>query len=72
MIESKPSQDAKANKSEEENVRAIGEKMVEPTSKPRCTHHFGYLSERSSKEQIPEECMVCASMLDCILKSVKS
>jgi hypothetical protein len=37
-----------------------------------CTHHFGYLSERSSKEKIPEECMNCAEIVNCMLKAVKS
>jgi len=69
IIESKPNQET--NKSEEEIVKAIEEK-AESTPKPSCTHHFGYLSERSNKEQIPEECMVCENILDCMLKSVKS
>jgi hypothetical protein len=37
-----------------------------------CTHNFGYLSQRSSKEKIPEECMVCENIVQCMLKKVTS
>jgi hypothetical protein len=37
-----------------------------------CEHHFGYLSERSSKEKIPEECMTCEKIVQCMLKNVTS
>jgi hypothetical protein len=46
------------------------EKSVE---KPRkCAHQFGYLSKRSSKEQIPEECMMCEDIVKCMLKGMTS
>jgi len=47
------------------------EAAPQPT-KALCTHHFGFLSERSSKEKIPEECMACAEIVNCMLKAVKS
>lgn len=37
-----------------------------------CSHHLGYLSQRSSKEKIPEECMICGSIVQCMLKNVTS
>lgn len=37
----------------------------------KCVHHLGYLSGRSSKEKIPEECMICRNIVECMLKSVK-
>lgn len=36
-----------------------------------CSRHFGYLSERSSKEGIPEECVTCTEIVSCMLKEVK-
>jgi hypothetical protein len=48
------------------------EKAAPQAAKTTCTHHFGYLSERSSKERIPEECMACAEIVNCMLKAVKS
>jgi len=37
-----------------------------------CSHHFGYLSERSKSEGIPEECMTCDKIVQCMLKNVTS
>ncbi len=36
-----------------------------------CLHHLGYLSEKSSKEQIPDECMMCKDIVTCMLKKMK-
>jgi len=36
-----------------------------------CAYHLGYLSERSSREGIPEECMVCGQIVKCMLRSIK-
>jgi len=35
-----------------------------------CPYHFGYLSQRSRKEEIPEECMTCKKIVECMLKKV--
>jgi len=35
-----------------------------------CAHHFGYLGERSTKEKIPEECIVCEKIVQCMLKKL--
>jgi hypothetical protein len=35
-----------------------------------CGHHLGYLSERVNKEQIPDECLVCKSIVECMLKKM--
>jgi hypothetical protein len=46
----------------------------EPTqSRPTvqgCSQYFGYLSKRSSKEKIPEECITCEKIVQCMLKGV--
>ncbi|MCW4045561.1 MAG: hypothetical protein NWE94_08615 [Candidatus Bathyarchaeota archaeon] len=36
-----------------------------------CTHHVGYLSERSSGESIPEECILCKNLTACMLKNMR-
>jgi hypothetical protein len=43
-----------------------------PATATGCMHHLGYLSERSAKESIPEECIVCTQILNCMLKTVKN
>jgi hypothetical protein len=38
--------------------------------KHKCPYYFGYLSQRSKKEKIPEECMTCEKIVQCMLKKV--
>jgi hypothetical protein len=38
--------------------------------KTECKHYFGYLSQRSSKEGVPEECIVCEKIVQCMLKTI--
>jgi hypothetical protein len=33
-----------------------------------CAFHFGYLGERTNKDQIPDSCLVCKSIVDCMIK----
>jgi len=46
-----------------------------PTIPPKtqdCQHHMGYLSKRSKNDKIPEECMTCPKIVECMLKNVTS
>lgn len=36
----------------------------------KCAYHFGYLSKRSTKEKIPEDCIVCVNIVKCMLREV--
>jgi len=62
----------------EDNISAIPEDMPriekqsnEPPAKSgSCRHHLGYLSERSKKEAIPEECIVCEHIVKCMLRAI--
>jgi len=38
----------------------------------QCKNHFGYLSQQSVKGQIPDECMVCKDVIQCMLKKTTS
>lgn len=40
------------------------------TTVTKCSHQLGYLSKRSPKETIPEECMMCSKIVECMLKNV--
>jgi len=49
----------------------------EPTVKPPqkevkapsgCTHNFGYLANRPKNDPIPQECLTCSKIVDCMLK----
>jgi hypothetical protein len=37
-----------------------------------CHHYHGFLSERSSKEQIPDECLVCKDIVECMLRKMRA
>jgi DNA-directed RNA polymerase subunit RPC12/RpoP len=43
--------------------REVEDKMEEAVA---CAHHLGYLKRRPKKTPIPEECLTCAKMIDCI------
>jgi hypothetical protein len=57
-------------KEEGKKDEAAQKSTVTYERQPTCQHKMGYLSERSNKEQIPDECLVCMSLLDCMLKKV--
>ncbi len=45
------------------------EKLVKTQEKPsNCKYHFGYLTAKERKQQIPDECMVCPEVIDCMIK----
>jgi hypothetical protein len=57
---------------EKEETTTPTEKHIEISEPPsECQHHIGYLSEKSSKEQIPDECMMCKDIVKCMLKKMK-
>ena len=53
---------------------------VLPTEKPTvnkeiasaCHYHLGYLSEQKHKEQIPDECLVCKDISECIHRKMST
>ena len=36
-----------------------------------CKYHLGYLSERGQKEKIPDDCLLCKNIVDCMLKRMR-
>jgi len=45
---------------------------VKPLEKPSsCPYYLGYLCERSTKANVPDECMVCKDLIPCMLKNMK-
>ncbi len=71
MLEEERKPEATEIKIREPSDRPIkGEPAPADTKKSGCAHHFGYLSKRSTKEKIPEECIVCENIVQCMLKNV--
>ena len=59
-------------KETEAEEKEYTEERAEIPEKPsECSYHLGYLSERSSKEKIPDECMMCKDIVECMLKKMK-
>jgi hypothetical protein len=47
------------------------EQKTEKVAKPAtCQYHLGYLSERSGKG-IPDNCLTCKSIVDCMLRKMR-
>jgi hypothetical protein len=70
-FEEKKNLKRKKTGSEQASVDFKEKTLAESSPKVRgCVHHFGYLSKRSKKEKIPEECMICENIVQCMLKNV--
>lgn len=57
--------------SEEHKVTTIPKKdvkkpSVEPEDDVECPHFFGYLKKRPKDSSIPEECLTCDKMIECL------
>jgi hypothetical protein len=39
---------------------------------PACQYHLGYLSEREKNRQIPDECIICKDIVECMLRKMRS
>lgn len=53
---------------DEEEDEKIQEFKVEDKSEDTvaCAHHIGYLKRRPKNTPIPEECLTCVKMIDCM------
>ena len=56
---------------EVEEVVPMEEKVEAAETPSECAYYLGYLSEKSSKEQIPDECIMCKDIVSCMLKKMK-
>jgi hypothetical protein len=60
-----------SEKTEVEEQKHVKEQVELPEKPSECVYHLGYLSERSSKKQIPDDCMMCKDIVTCMLKKMK-
>ena len=71
MTENNEDSNVKENKEEQLTTYPKEKPLTEPSSKANvCAHHLGYLSQRSAKANIPEECIVCENIVQCMLKKI--
>jgi hypothetical protein len=70
-FEEKKNLKRKKTGSEQASVDFKEKTLAESSPKVQgCIYHLGYLSKRSKKEKIPEECMICENIVQCMLKNV--
>jgi uncharacterized protein YbaR (Trm112 family) len=58
---------------EEEKEKEIEKPPVRPPEKggkgpSACSRHFGYLANRPKDASIPQECLICPKIVNCMLK----
>lgn len=71
IAKEKPKSRKKKTVSVEEKEPILKQEKPHPApEKQGCPHYFGYLAERSKKGKIPEECMMCEKIVQCMLKKV--
>jgi len=63
LLETNGTKRSEPERSKTQSMEA--EPAQEPSSQ-KCAYHFGYLSKRSKEEKIPDECMVCEKLIDCM------
>jgi hypothetical protein len=56
---------------EEQVAEVASEETVATQQSSSCGFHLGYLSERDKKSQIPDECMTCKDMIECMLRKMR-
>jgi hypothetical protein len=58
------------NKSEKRKLAVFSKESNAPENlsgnEIKCSHFFGYLNKRQKGAPIPEQCLICAKMLDCL------
>ena len=55
-----------------EEAAPVEEKVEVAEAPSECANYLGYLSEKSSKDQIPDECMMCKDIVTCMLKKMNT
>ena len=66
VISAQPQKEKEEKKKKEEPPVKPPEK--EETGPSECSHHFGYLANRPKDAPIPQECLTCPKIVDCMLK----
>jgi hypothetical protein len=63
QLENQPSE---ANQSESKEKADKNQDTI-----TKCHFHPGYLSERTSKDNIPDDCLVCKDIIECMLRKMR-
>ena len=69
-IEECEAEPKKVDKQIGEEQTVTNEKSTAKTGS--CHYHLGYLSEREQKDKIPDDCIVCKDIVECMLRKMRS
>lgn len=71
-IPEKPIENQLENMQSEVNQSASKEKIDKNNDTlAKCHFHPGYLSERKSKDNIPDDCLLCKDIIECMLRKMR-
>ena len=59
---------AQSQKEEEQEEPSVKPPKKEEKVPSECPHNFGYLASRAKDAPIPQECLTCPKIVDCMLK----
>jgi DNA-directed RNA polymerase subunit RPC12/RpoP len=48
-------------------VKEVAKVAVKLQESVKCNHFFGYLKKREKNSSIPEDCLVCEKMIECMI-----
>ncbi|MFQ5836407.1 MAG: hypothetical protein ACE5HG_00980 [Candidatus Bathyarchaeia archaeon] len=65
VISAQPQKEEEKKEKEEPPVKPAEKKGEGPSG---CPHHFGYLTSRARDAPIPQECLICPKVVECMLK----
>ena len=54
---------------EDEKEKDLPKQSEFASAPPDCKREFGYLGRRAAKEQIPDECLTCQVLMQCMRKT---
>jgi len=65
VISAQPQKEEEEKKKEEPPVKPLEKEEKGPSE---CPHHFGYLANRPKDVPIPQGCLTCTKIVDCMLR----
>ncbi|KPV63161.1 MAG: hypothetical protein AOA66_1011 [Candidatus Bathyarchaeota archaeon BA2] len=73
VISARPQKEKREDREEAPKVKPPKEEKEEKGPERRespkgCPHHFGYLAHRPKDASIPQECLTCNKIVECMLK----
>ena len=58
-------------KEDKESLKDANDMVINEPITSECSHSFGYLAIRPKNSPIPQECLCCLQVIDCLYKNKK-